>query len=277
MSPLWRDEIGIHISPRRVCLIRVRRGLRPSIAAELEQQVEQDAAANWGKPLEVASELLARVNDRPAALRVVLADCWVRYAIVPWASDVRSAAERLGHARQILATVYGDAVSDWEVTLSEAPPYQNRVASTLPVDLIGAIRAISLRYKVRLTSVQPQLVAAYQNWRHCLPATGAWFVSVGDGTLAAARIGGNSWDRVHSVRIGSDWARDLRRLQTFGRLASASPDEGRVFVDAPLAWREVAGPAGRNLHWLEEQVAAPTTLQELGRVQRLGCIGALAA
>ena len=69
--------------------------------------------------------------------------------------------------------------------------------------------------------------------------------------------------------IGADWPRELKRLQTFGRLASTSPDEGQGFVDAPQAWREVAGEAGQGLHWLEEESGPQTTLQRLGRARRL--------
>jgi hypothetical protein len=71
------------------------------------------------------------------------------------------------------------------------------------------------------------------------------------------------------VRIGADWTRELKRLQTFGRLASASPDDGQVFVDAPQAWREVAGATGRDLQWLDEDAGELTTLQRLGRARRL--------
>jgi hypothetical protein len=199
---------------------------------------------------------------------VVLSDCWARYAVVPWVSALRSRAEQLEHARQILANTYGDAVSGWELVLSDSPPQRTRVACTMPAELLERIRAISLQHGARLASMQPQLTVAYESWRHLLPARGAWFVSVGEGTLAAARIGARAWERVHSVRVGADWARELRRLHTFGRLASTRPDEGQVFVDAPLAWRKVAGSAGENLHWLEGEVASPTPLQRLERVRR---------
>ena len=114
-------------------------------------------------------------------------------------------------------------------------------------------------------------------WRHCLPQSNAWFVSVEQGSLAAARLGRYGWDRVHSVRIGSDWMRELKRLQTFGRLASNSPQEGQVYVDAPHAWREVAAGTANaadasGLQWLEEpsEPSEPmTTLQRLGRTRRL--------
>lgn len=277
MSPSWRDEVAVHMSPRRLCMVRVGRALRPSVTAEHEQSIQGDVVAGWQKPLEALGELLNQPAWQDARLRIVLADCWVRYAIVPWVADLRSSVERMAHARQLFATTYGDAVSNWEVALSEAPPYRPRVACAMPAELPAEVRALCARNKIKLAGLQTQLLAAYENWRHCLPDSGAWFVTVGDGTLAAARIGERAWDRVHMVRIGSDWARELKRLHTFGRLASVRPDEGQVYVDAPLAWREVAGPAAKDLHWLEEEVVSPTILQRLGRIHRLGCSGAIAA
>lgn len=269
MSRSWRDEIGVHLAPQRLCVVRLKRGLKPLPAAENEQGVQSQVAGHWRGALTALDELLGKPEWRGAPLRVVLADCWARYAIVPWATDLRTAQERLGHARQLLASTYGDAVSGWEIRLSEAPPGSARVACTIPLELLEAVRAVCTKNQARLATLQPQLIAAYENWRQCLPASGAWFVTVGDGTLAAARLGESGWDRVHSVRIGTDWARDLKRLQTFGRLASSRSEEGQVYVDAPQAWREVAGPAGRDLHWLEEESPPNTTLQRLGRVRRL--------
>jgi hypothetical protein len=74
---------------------------------------------------------------------------------------------------------------------------------------------------------------------------------------------------VHSVRIGADWSRELKRLQTFGRLASARPEEGHVYVDAPVAWREVAGPATKDIHWLEDDSGLKGTLQQLGWLRKV--------
>ena len=42
-----------------------------------------------------------------------------------------------------------------------------------------------------------------------------------------------------------------------------------MYVDAPYAWREVAGEVGRDLHWLEDDERPLTTLQRLSRVRRL--------
>jgi hypothetical protein len=269
VSPLWRDELGIYLAPLRVCAVRLKRGIKPVLSGEHEQAVENDDAGHWGPALAAADALLSQPQWGGALTRVVLADWWARYVIVPWVPDLVSLEERQAYARQLLASAYGEAVSTWDVQVSDAPPTMSRVACTLPAELTAAVRTLCTKHGTKLASLQPQLIAAYDTWRYKLPPVGAWFVSIGDGTLAAARMAAEGWDRVHSVRIGPEWTRELKRLQTFGRLASLNPEEGRVYVDAPYAWREVAGDAGRELHWLEDDERPLTTLTRLSRVRRL--------
>ena len=274
MSPLWRDEVGAYLSPYRLCLVRMRRGVRPTPVAEHEQRLEGVKGDSFGPALEAFAAMLAQSPWQGTATRVVIADHWARYAIVPWVAALGSAQERLAHGRQLLAGLYGEAVEGWDVRISEAPPGTARVVCAVPGELIAAVRAACAAHGSTILSLQPQLVAAYEAWRPSLPSSNAWFVSVEQGSLAAARFGRQGWDRVHGVRIGSDWMRELKRLQTFGRLASSSPQEGQVYVDAPHAWREVAaGTAGAAeasvLQWLEEPQGPMTTLQRLGRTRRL--------
>jgi len=274
VSPLWRDEVGAYLSPHRLCLVRMKRGVRPTSVAEHEQRLESVKGDSFGAVLEAFGALLAQSPWHGTATRVVLADHWARYAIVPWVASLGSTQERLAHGRQLLVGLYGEAVEGWDVRISEAPPGAARVVCAVPAELIAAVRATCAEHGSAILSLQPQLVAAYESWRPCLPTSNAWFVSVEQGSLAAARFGRNGWDRVHGVRIGLDWMRELKRLQTFGRLASSTPEEGQVYVDAPHAWREVAagsvGMADANsLQWLEEPQGPMTTLQRLGRTRRL--------
>ena len=73
---------------------------------------------------------------------------------------------------------------------------------------------------------------------------------------------------MHSVRIGADWAIELRRLQTFGRLANAQAQEGRVYVDAPAALRIAAGASGADLVWLDEETVGESTVGRLEFLRR---------
>ena len=168
--------------------MRLKRGLKPAVSGEHEQAVETDHVGHWGAALSAADALLSQPQWGGAAVRVVLADWWARYAIVPWVADLDSAEERLVYARQLLTSTYGDAVSAWDVQLSDAPPTVPRVACTLPAELTAGVRTLCTKHGAKLASLQPQLIAAYDTWRYMLPPAGAWFVSIGDGTLAAARM-----------------------------------------------------------------------------------------
>jgi len=274
VSPLWRDEVGAYLSPHRLCLVRLQRGARPKPVAEHEQRFENVKNDSWEVPLSALSALLAQSPWSGARTRVVLADHWARYIIVPWSAELRSNEERLGHARQLLDSSFGEAVAGWEVRISDAPPQATRVACAMHGELIAGIRAACEAAGATLLSLQPQLIDAYAVWRHRLPQANSWFVSIEQGSLTAARLGRNGWDRVYGVRIGTDWLRELKRLQTFGRVARNRPEDGQVYVDAPHSWREVAVSASAGadisgLQWLDESKAPLTTLQRLTQARRM--------
>jgi hypothetical protein len=261
VSPLWRDEVGAYLSPHHLCLVKMQRGVHPTLAGEHEQRFEGVKDEAWNRPLEALGAMLAQEPWCGSRLRLVLADHWARYAIAPWVAALGSNEERIAHGRQLLGSLYGDAVAGWDVRISEA--------------LIAAVRSLCVAHGCKLLSLQSQLVASYAAWRHALPESSAWFVSIEPGSMAAARVGRHGWDRVHVVRIGADWMRELKRLQTFGRLASHAPQEGQVYVEAPHAWREIAlaaagGTDAGGLQWLEDSSGAElTTLQHLSKARRM--------
>ena len=268
MSPLWRDEVGIYLAQRRVCLVRIRRGIHPSLGGR-EDHVDPSAPAGWESVIALLESRLAQGGWSDARARVVIADQWVRYTVVPWSDALSSVAERLAHAREIMSGVFGEAMHEWTVSLSEAPPGASRLASAMPTALLHSLQELTGRHGQNLVSVQPQLIAAYNSWRHVLPAAeAAWFVTVEEGSLAALRMCGTGIDRVHAVRIGFDWARELKRLQTFGRLASASPTDGRVYVDLPEALRALRPQTSADLEWLDEPDPPLTTLHQLEHLRR---------
>jgi len=263
VSPLWRDEIGAYLAPHKLTLTRLARGLRPRTAATADWVNSVQGDSHWGAALGALDHLLAKTQWQKAPVRAVVADHWVRYAMVPYVAELSGAAERLAHARHVLAGVYGEIVSEWTVTLSDSPPGAAQLACAMPSTLIEEMQAVLARHGTRLLSLQPQLVSAYNHWRGQLPEDGAWFVSIEQGSLAAAHLAPGGWDRVHCVRIGSDWTVELRRLQTFGRLASKQARDGRVYVDAPAALRIAAGPDAPELIWLEQGSGGESTAGRL--------------
>ena len=268
MSPLWRDEIGIYLAPHKLALTRLGRGVRPRYLGETSWTNERLDDTHWTAACGALDALLGKPEWQNAVARVVLSDQWVRYAMVPYSAALNGHGERLTHARHVLTGIYGDIVSQWSVTLSDSRPGRAQVACALPASLVEDLQASLVRHKIPLKSLQPQLVSAYNHWRSQLPDGGGWFVTIEQGSLAAARLAPGGWDRVHSVRIGADWTVELRRLQTFGRLANTQAREGRVYVDAPAALRMAGGAQGADLVWLEEAHAGESTAGRLEFLRR---------
>jgi hypothetical protein len=252
VSPLWRDEVGIFVGPGKVVLARMRRGIRPTCVAEQGVSVDNPHAGNWQPALAALKDQLDNKLWQNANARIVLSDHWTRYAVLPWAPQLTRDAERLAHARLILAHTYGNSIDQWTVRVCESPPHTPAVISAVPNELLRELTDALGSHRLRLVSLQPHLIVAYNAWRDHLPDTAAWFASVDDGSLAAMHLTNGRCDRVRSVRISDDWTVEIRRIQTMGRLAQNRPAEGRVYVDAPPWLRAVAGNSNAALEWLDD-------------------------
>ncbi len=251
MSPLWRDEVAIYLAPRRLALVRRDRALRPCVAAATELAVPAGAFGDIGPTFARLADVLTEPTWHDAAARVVVADSWARYGIVPWPAARLDAAGRLTHARYVLGDAYGETVADWAVTLADTPPGRSYVACAMPAALRGTLEEALAPARLALVSLQPQLVVAFNAWRHRLPADDTWFVSLDDGALSAVHLSNGAWDRVHMARLSPDWGVELDRLLAFARLTRAAGAVGRMFVDAP-AWMRGAAGESAGIEWLEE-------------------------
>jgi hypothetical protein len=268
VSPLWRDEIGIYVAPHKLALTRLARGVRPKTVGAANWVNDRVDDTHWSAALSALDSTLAKPEWQGAVARIVLSDHWVRYAMVPYAAALSGATERKTQARHVLTEIYGEIVANWTITLACARPGMAQVACAVPTALMDELHTVLIGNRIPLKSLQPQLVCAYNHWRKQLPDVGAWFVSIEQGSLAAAHLGRGGWDRVHGVRIGADWAVELHRLQTFGRLASVQEQQGCVYVDAPVALRIAAGTSGADLVWLDEPQAGESTASRLEFMRR---------
>jgi len=251
VSPLWRDEVGIYLAPRKLALVRRARGIRPRVVAATELVVSDGSIGDVRPVLARLADVLGEATWQGAAARAVVADPWARYAIVPWPAARLDDAGRLTHARCVLGDTYGEAVSDWSVTLADSAPGRSYVACAMPAALRGGLEDLLAPARLALLSLQPQLIVAFNACRRRLPAEDTWFVSVDDGSLSAVHLRGGAWDRVHMARLSPDWAVELERLQAFARLTRAAGAPGRMFVDAP-PWMRRNAAASAGIEWLEE-------------------------
>jgi hypothetical protein len=268
VSPLWRDEVAIYITPRKIALARRSRGLKPRVESATEIAVPGQSG-DFGPTLAALADVLTESTWQAAAARVIVANVWVRYGILPWPSTRLDSEGRISQARYVLAEGYGDGVSDWNVSLADTPPGQPSVACAMPAPLKAGLEDTLAGAHLPLRSLQPQLIVAFNASRHLLPADDAWFVSLDEGSLAAVHLSNGRWDRVHMARLSQDWALELDRLRAFGKLARPSGGSTRMLVDAPHWMRHVHRPSGEEFEWLEPGGNNAEISHQLALLQRV--------
>lgn len=115
----------------------------------------------WVAPLEALAALLAEQGVRGAQLRVLLSARYSRFCLVPWSDAIGHPRERDAYARACFEHLYGQPLDDWRIVLSAEPAGVARIATALPEGLLQGLQALGQESRLRLRSVQPYLMAAY--------------------------------------------------------------------------------------------------------------------
>lgn len=268
MSLRWRDEVRIRFGTSGITLARHPRGWQRPINRERVRSVE-DGPLSWDRARDLLRDELQLDGWGHANAHVVLADPWARYAVLPWSPALTDDDEQLAHGRLVLRQVYGDDLAGWTVRLAQVAPGRSRLVCAVPTRLIDELRDVLDTAQLRLVSLQPRIVDAYNRWRTRLPDAGAWFVTVDAGHMMAVRTLQDAWTEIHSLRAGRDWPAALGRLRALERLANPETSgTPRAFVDVAPAERDLEGGAKQGCEWLDLPSIVDRGLVRLGRLRR---------
>ena len=171
------------------------------------------------KPLDIPAgeDWRAAVDSLPALLKqracreasVVLADQFVRYALLPWNPAVKSADQWMALARHRFNALHGAAAAGWEVKVTETAPNGARLACAVDRELIQRLALAFTQAGVMLVSVEPFLIAAFNRLRSgILNSMGhgtCWIVVEEPGRLTLALIQRGAWVAIRSRRSDERW------------------------------------------------------------------------
>ena len=196
MSRLFPERLVIGLSPAEISVGEKRVACDPAFGAEPWQ-----GALAALKSLEL---------PKKCRVTVVLANHLVRYAVVPWSTALGTPAEEEAYVRHHFAKIHGERAKGWSLRASPGTGNEPRLASAVDASLISEIKeALQRQAGVRLVSIQPQLMSAFNRWRRAIPAGGAWLVLAEDERACVALHGGGGWRAVHNGK--GDWLALLDR------------------------------------------------------------------
>lgn len=156
MSLSWLDRLTLLVHPHSVELEhKPWRGQAERFSIAVPPS--PPGKANWQPALDAANTLLGA--HRSCQLRVVIANQFVRYALVPWSDTVLGNKARLAVAQALLRSSLGEQVDQFEIALDDATFGKNGLAAGVHRGLLDGLRQTAKLRRLRLGSIQPRLVS----------------------------------------------------------------------------------------------------------------------
>lgn len=197
MSLLWRKKpLRIALGAERIMVW----GAKP---------IELEPGGDWRAAVGALPELL---KNRKQEASVVLADQFVRYALLPWNDTLKTEEQWLALARHRFAVLHGPVAAQWEVKITATAPAGPRLACALDRELVEQLAAAFAASGVRLVSVQPFLVAAFNRIRQTVSNGSCWIVVEEPGRLTLALIQGGAWTAIRTRRSDERWRTALPEI-----------------------------------------------------------------
>ncbi|HJT62692.1 MAG TPA: hypothetical protein VJ797_13560 [Burkholderiales bacterium] len=165
--------------------------------------VELQAADDWRGALSALPEILKAHRGSEASL--VLADQFARYALLQHNDAVRTSEQWLALARHRFGALHGAVAADWEVKVTQTAPFGARLACAVDRELIEQLAITFVTTGVKLVSVQPFLVAAFNRIRKTVGNGSCWIVVEEPGRLTLALLQRGAWVAIRSRRSDERW------------------------------------------------------------------------
>jgi hypothetical protein len=151
--------------------------------------------------LDTLQRLLVEHVKGRARLSVLLSSHYSRFGLIPWSDHITTPDELRAYASACFEDTFGKSAEAWTLSLSPETAGLPRIAVALPQSLLVQLRDMVRGLGLRLVSVQPYLMTAFNRFQKSFGDRDFLFVVAepGRSTLLLAREG--RWSAVRSLRI----------------------------------------------------------------------------
>jgi len=213
--------------PDRLCWVILARGWgRPRIRAQGSVPVEASGTL-WQAALEALQRELPVIPIKRGTVSVVVSNALVRYLVVNSGTSLTKYEERLALACHDFHKIHGVLAEGWDVCISAGE--QNYVAAALDRELLVQLRQCFAAARLKVQTVQPYAVAAFNHWAKCFDSKAAQglFLPEPYGYCYAAMTDGR-WEGLHSGRWEGDPSEACQHV--------IQREAHRTGIDTPSVW-----------------------------------------
>jgi len=231
--PLSRDRVRIALCRDRLVIVHLRGGRGNHIVSK--QLIPYAGMESGWQPVLAMLENALKARDwKKAEATVILSNHFARFLVLPWNEVTLSDAEQLAVAQHRFGEVYGADGANLEFRLSEGPAGTPSIASAVPHEMLNRLKAIFEASTLRLKSVQPYLMSAFNSSRREMGSEQGWFVLAERDAFCLGLVQRGQWFSIRLRHVVEDWFEEaLLALEREALLTAEGNKFNKVFVHAP--------------------------------------------
>lgn len=178
MSPLWRNQLRVVLCPDQVVILGLSRGLRPKVMLQtILPCVPVSDQPNWQAALDAFAYWLGSYEMGKADIVVILSSHFVRYAVMPYSAELVGRTEEQALAQILFEEIYGDLTKQWKIEIGQGGYGDARLIAAVDTSLLDQITVLLKTSPLRLNTITPYLVTAFNRFCRQIPENGLFAVA----------------------------------------------------------------------------------------------------
>ncbi|MFZ2162857.1 MAG: hypothetical protein WAW02_11625 [Sideroxyarcus sp.] len=267
MSPSWHNRLYVAMSPDRISMIKLGRGLKPALRATHDEEITPISKQQpWQAVLERFAQLLRQPEWQKAEVNVVLSNRLARFAAITFGAQLKNYAAQEGFARHALAQTYGTVVEQWVLRIQPDKAGTPGLVSALDRALLDGLQQACAAQQLKLNLVTPYLTPVFNRFQKMFRTDPAWLVINEPGYSLLALLSGGEFVAINGVchenidelpmlldreNLVSTLAEPCKTVYLYtpsGKTSSAIPKSGYEFNKLDLAVPDGCPPSSNGLH-----------------------------
>jgi hypothetical protein len=259
---LWRNRLCIAVSPERISLLKLGRGLKPKLLGKYDEKISSSGKSpSWQAALEKLSQVLTQPEWQNFETGIVLSNRLVHYAVIPINNQLKKYPEQEAFARHVLTQTYGAMVGQWELRIQRGKQDSPWLVSAVDQTLLEQLRQLCIAHKLKLRSVTPYLMQVFNSYRKGLKADPAWLVVNEPGHSLFALVSGGEFVAVSNVSHGN--INELPMLLDRENLVSTLPEPCKTIYLHASADEDLSALSNMGYEFSRPGTSVPSHFPEL--------------
>ena len=153
MLQQWRKPVTLSLTPESIAI---------NSGDKVIRVIELQDTSSWSQVLTELEKNVANIGSRK--VRFILSNNYVRYAVLPWQSDIYSQQDWQSLAENHLRSIYGNVVDSWKVSVAMQGYGKPLIVSAIDHGLLARLEEISKQFKWQIESIEPALMTVFNHY-----------------------------------------------------------------------------------------------------------------